>query len=637
MGPMLDPDSGRVRSLWALIITLSFSRYQFVWPSFLQTTETVCEGLDHAWAFFAAMIRTIVPDNMKAIVKTPDALSPILVTAFLDYVQARGIFVDPARIRSPQDKPRVENQVPYVRESWFDGETFTGLDDARRSAETWCRDVAGVRVHGSTRQVPRVLFESTEKPAMLAPPTEPFDVPLWVEEAKVHPDHHIQVARALYSVPSIHCHKIVRARRQDVHQDLLGHGAHQNARASAAGRSLDRPERLPLGQGRLRPSQRRRAASPRSPQGHPRRHLRRAVARRTAAVGADARRVRAPAPLRQIQRRSRRSRLPERPGVRRRRCRAHHAHAQGRRQARLAHKPRRQTRAAPAAAIRPIRSALRDAHFEQEGGRLMAAAAINPELVTALKRLKLGRILDTLPERLVLADKQKMSLDDLLLLVLTDEIARRDSTAADNRARDAGLDPSMRLELWDKSSKVTFDRRMLAELVSLRFLEAHRHVVVLGPVGVGKTFVSQALGHGYNVRFVRADAMLRTLRQSRLDNSRDAEMVSLTSVDLIVVDDFALEPMTKEESKDVYQLFLERTGRASMIVTSNRDTAEWLAMFDDVLLAQSAVDRFKNAAYDFVIEGESYRPRLKPALDAANPPPTVPANKTRPHPRSRRR
>jgi hypothetical protein len=80
-------------------------------------------------------------------------------------------------------------------------------------------------------------------------------------------------------------------------------------------------------------------------------------------------------------------------------------------------------------------------------------------------------------------------------------------------------------------------------------------------------------------------------------------MIALTSVDLLIIDDFALEPMTKEESKDVYQLFLERTGRASMIVTSNRDTAEWLAMFDDVLLAQSAVDRFRNAAYDFVMEG----------------------------------
>lgn len=114
-------------------------------------------------------------------------------------------------------------------------------------------------------------------------------------------------------------------------------------------------------------------------------------------------------------------------------------------------------------------------------------------------------------------------------------------------------------------------------------------------------------------------------------------MVTLTTVDLLIVDDFGLEAMNKEESKDIYQLFLERTGRASMIVTSNRDTGEWLAMFDDVMLAQSAVDRFRNAAYDFVVEGESYRSRLKPTIDAADPPPTTPAMKPRVHPRSRTR
>jgi DNA replication protein DnaC len=242
----------------------------------------------------------------------------------------------------------------------------------------------------------------------------------------------------------------------------------------------------------------------------------------------------------------------------------------------------------------------------------------------------------------VLADKQDMSVEELLLLLLTDEIARRDGAAAEIRAREAGLDPTMRLELWDKTAKVSFDKRMLAELASLRFLEAHRHVVVLGSVGVGKTFMSQALGHiacrhGYHVRFTRADDMLRRLRQSRFDSSREAEMVELTSVDLLLLDDFALEAMSKEESKDVYQLFLERTGRASIVVTSNRDTAEWLGMFDDVLLAQSAVDRFKNTAYDFVIEGESYRPRLKPKLDAADPPPPSPAPKTHLHPRARAR
>ena len=77
------------------------------------------------------------------------------------------------------------------------------------------------------------------------------------------------------------------------------------------------------------------------------------------------------------------------------------------------------------------------------------------------------------------------------------------------------------------------------------------------------------------------------------------------------------------------------SGRASMVVTSNRDTSEWLAMFDDVLLAQSAVDRFKNTAYDFVMEGESYRPRLKPKLEPDAELPTTPVNKPKVHPRTR--
>ncbi len=212
MGTIHDAETGRARVLWVLIITLSYSRYQFVWPTFVQTTEAVCEGLDRAWMFFGAMIRTIIPDNMKAIVKDPDALDPILAASFLDYVQDRKIFVDPARVRSPKDKPRVENQVAYVRESWFDGETFTDLEDARRSAASWCHDVAGIRIHGTTHQVPRDVFETIERAEMLPAPTEIFDVPQWIDDVKVHPDHHVHVACALYSVPSIYLYKEVSAR-----------------------------------------------------------------------------------------------------------------------------------------------------------------------------------------------------------------------------------------------------------------------------------------------------------------------------------------------------------------------------------------------------------------------------------------
>jgi hypothetical protein len=145
-------------------------------------------------------------------VKTADPLKPVLVAAFLDYVQARGIFVDPARVRRPKDKARVENQVPYVRESWFDGETFVDLDDARRHAEAWCHDIAGARIHGTTQQVPREVFAAVEKATMLPAPAEPFDVPEWFFGLEVRNDHHIQAARALYSVPHQHLRKKVNAR-----------------------------------------------------------------------------------------------------------------------------------------------------------------------------------------------------------------------------------------------------------------------------------------------------------------------------------------------------------------------------------------------------------------------------------------
>lgn len=211
MGRLRDPETQRTRNLWVLVVTLAYSRYQFVWPSFEQTTAAVCAGLDAAWRFFGATARVLLPDNMSAIVLRADELAPTLTPAFLDYVQARGLFVDAARVRSPKDKARVENQVAYVRESWFDGETFSDLETTRTSAATWCRDVAGARVHGTTREVPREVFEEREKPSMKPPPEAPFDVPHWTE-AKVHPDHHVQVLRSLYSVPTRYVGSTVRVR-----------------------------------------------------------------------------------------------------------------------------------------------------------------------------------------------------------------------------------------------------------------------------------------------------------------------------------------------------------------------------------------------------------------------------------------
>jgi DNA replication protein DnaC len=252
----------------------------------------------------------------------------------------------------------------------------------------------------------------------------------------------------------------------------------------------------------------------------------------------------------------------------------------------------------------------------------MTTDAISPDLRTVLRRLKLGRMLDTLPERLTLARQQKMPHQDLLLQVLSDEVARRESLAVTLRVQKARLDPTMRLENWDSTAKVTLDRALLNELTTLRFLDAHAHVAIVGPVGVGKTFLAHALGHiacrrGRSVLAVRPDHMLKTLKHARLDNSYDVEVRKLLAVDLLILDDFALDTLDPTESRDLYEILTERHRVGSIIVTSNRGPDEWLITFADPLRAQSAIDRFTSNAYDLVIDGESYRQRLKPTLKRA--------------------
>lgn len=254
----------------------------------------------------------------------------------------------------------------------------------------------------------------------------------------------------------------------------------------------------------------------------------------------------------------------------------------------------------------------------------MTSDPISPDLKTVLRRLKLSRLLDTLPERLTLARQQQIPPHDLLLLILSDEVARRDSLGVTLRTQKARLDPSMVLDAWDATAKVTLDRTLLNELASLRFLDTHAHVAIVGPVGVGKTFLAHALGHiacrrGATVLAVRTDAMLKTLKHARLDHTYDAELRKLIAVDLLILDDFAIDVLDPIESRDLYDLLLERYRTGSIIVTSNRGPDEWLATFADPVRAQSAIDRFTSNAYDLVIEGESYRPRLKPTLHTRPP------------------
>lgn len=245
-----------------------------------------------------------------------------------------------------------------------------------------------------------------------------------------------------------------------------------------------------------------------------------------------------------------------------------------------------------------------------------AADPVGADLLRLLKALKLGALADTLPERAVLARQHKLSHIGFLETLLAEEVSRRESRSSALRAAKAGLDQTMRFDTWTAQDDLRYDRTLLGDLSSLRFLDAGQSAIILGPVGVGKTHLATALGHmairrRNTVLFSRADKLFTRLRAARLDNTVDAEFRRLAAIDVLIIDDFALRSLGATETSDFYEIVVERHRNKTTIVTSNREPAEWLTMTADTLLTQSAIDRLTAAAHTLVVEGPSYRQRSR--------------------------
>ncbi|MGH3433248.1 MAG: IS21/IS408/IS1162 family transposase, partial [Thermocrispum sp.] len=240
MGLLYDPSAGRRRSVHALIFTAVFSRHMFVWLTFAQTLDAVVAGCEAAWRFFDGVFGVLIPDNASAIVAKADAVNPQFTVGWLEYAQARGFVTDAARVRSPQDKPRVERTVQYVRGNFFAGETFVDLADAQARAETWCAQKAGLRLHGTIQARPAEVFAEHEAGVLLAAPEQPYEVPIYAT-VKVHRDYHVQLGKALYSAPKAYLGQQVTARADGELVKLFHRGQliKTHPRQRPGGRSTD--------------------------------------------------------------------------------------------------------------------------------------------------------------------------------------------------------------------------------------------------------------------------------------------------------------------------------------------------------------------------------------------------------------
>jgi hypothetical protein len=213
LGLVYDPEMKRDRMMYALVVTLVYSRHQYVHLCHSQRTGDFIAGLEDAWVFFGGVPSRVVLDNLKPAVKKPDRYEPFFQRTFAEYARHRGFVMDAAVPGEPKGKPHVERQVPYVRENFFRGERFLSLEHAQREAVRWCLETAGQRVHGTTRRQPMEVFEAEERPALKPGDGGRFDPPEWAE-VKVHPDRHIRFLNALYSVPDPYFGKTVTVKAQ---------------------------------------------------------------------------------------------------------------------------------------------------------------------------------------------------------------------------------------------------------------------------------------------------------------------------------------------------------------------------------------------------------------------------------------
>lgn len=234
------------------------------------------------------------------------------------------------------------------------------------------------------------------------------------------------------------------------------------------------------------------------------------------------------------------------------------------------------------------------------------------DLIPVLEKLKLSGVLHTLDLRAREAVDDALGLEEFLLRLLTDEVERRETKQLTLRLQRAGFEHQRTLETFDFGFNPDIPKARIVDLAAGGFVRRKRNALLIGPSGVGKSHIAQAIGHracrmGHRVLFVGAHHMLGELRAARADHSYARRMTRFTGPDLLIVDDVGLRPLKGDEPEDLYEVIRRRYERGSLIVTSNRAVEEWYALFADPLLASAAMDRLLHDAEIVEMVGDSYR------------------------------